>query len=90
MPAKKPLNVLKNSLHKVKSQIGGRKKSLLAHLGQNGKISPKEEEWLDIDANLVTKKPSLTLAEAEVTMVMMITQSWTRKGQVAVELLQHH
>ena len=53
---KKPLDMLKSSLHKLQSQIQDRKNNLLACLSQKEKLSPKDEEWLDHDANLVNKE----------------------------------
>jgi hypothetical protein len=54
--AKKPLDVIKRGLHKLKSQFQDRRKDLLARLSRKEKLSPEDEEWLDHDANLVDEE----------------------------------
>ncbi|KAF9501872.1 hypothetical protein BDN71DRAFT_1438594 [Pleurotus eryngii] len=61
--AKKPLDILKEGLAKLKDRVKARKKNLLARLQKKEKISDADEQWLDHDANLVDEEAIIDALE---------------------------
>jgi hypothetical protein len=60
---KKPLDVLKKGLSKLKTSIKERKDNLLAFLNRKEKISDEDEEWLDNAGNMVDEEAVVNLLE---------------------------